>query len=165
MSFPDFDALNTKPVENIGGYRWLKAASVADIASIDYGPDREPIAISFQPDTEWISIDATFESIEFKEASASGTSAFPFTQSVECFFPGNAPAVILELEARIKQRMVVVIADFNEMITVIGSKENGCFLSIDYNSRSRTSGLKGTTLTWRRQHHYRARSIAEAVLF
>lgn len=165
MAFPNPAAITAPPVENIGGYRWLKAAPVADIAAVTYGPDQAITALSMQSGTNWISVYSTFESIEFKESSGAGANAYPFTQTVEAFFPGNKSAAILEFEARIKQRMILAIADYDGTVTIIGTKDNGCFLEIDFNSRSRASGLKGVSLTWRCQSRMRARSIAEAVLF
>jgi hypothetical protein len=158
-------ALNTKPLEVFGGQQWLKFVPVEGVDAITYDSNYAPSAITFNSGYAWTDTYHTMESCAFKEHSLTGILGTGVRQEAALFFPGDDSQLRLDLESMVNQKFVIALNDFEDMVCLVGNKENGCRFEYTFDSKSKVSGLKGTLLSFYREDLRRARRIAHAVLF
>jgi len=156
---------NTRPAENLGGMQWVKIAAAQWISSITYSYNYSPAAVSFTGSYGWMDLYCTLETIKFSQTEILSPSASGWHQELKCFLPGKLGALDLDLEAMPFQRWIVAVNDWEDKVTVIGSKENPCFLKIAFDSMDKVAGLKGHLFNFFRDDAHRTREIAKAVLF
>lgn len=141
--------INPPTGDNLGGLASLAFIPVTYIASIPDPVDHEvKEAVVLHPGKQWFNAYATEDTMSFLENSDEDLEGMFFEPKLELFVPkGISVLAALFKEMKLHQ-YIVDCFDNNNVRRLIGTLDSPLDFKYKYNSRTKTTGLNGYTLTF-----------------